>query len=251
MAITPFNQQVILITGAAQRIGAAIARHLHHHGARVILHYRHSVSAAQQLAAELNAHRSDSATIVTADLSQIEQIEPLIGEAAAMWQRLDGLVNNASTFYPTAIGNASLAQWDELINSNLRAPFFLCQAALPWLQQHGGAIVNIVDIHGERPLRGYPIYSISKAGLIMLTQSLAREMAPAIRVNGVAPGAILWPEAAATLDSHKQQQILDRIPLQRQGHPDDIARAVLYLLRDADYTNGQILAVDGGRTTTQ
>ena len=235
-----------LVTGAAHRIGAAIARRLHAAGMDLAIHYRASATAAEILATELNARRPGSATLLQADLLDHAALGPLVEEAVAALGHLDLLVNNASSFYPTPVAEATPAQWDELLGSNLRAPFFLAQAALPHLRARRGAIVNIVDIHAQRPLGGHPIYSIAKAGLAMLTKSLARELGPEVRVNGVAPGAILWPEAG--LSEAEQQAILDQAVLGRLGDPDDIARAVLYLYRDAGYVTGHVLPVDGGQS---
>ena len=235
-----------LVTGAAHRIGAAIARRLHAAGMDLAIHYRASATAAEILATELNARRPGSATLLQADLLDHAALGPLVEEAVAALGHLDLLVNNASSFYPTPVAEATPAQWDELLGSNLRAPFFLAQAALPHLRARHGAIVNIVDIHAQRPLGGHPIYSIAKAGLAMLTKSLARELGPEVRVNGVAPGAILWPEAG--LSEAEQQAILDHAVLGRLGDPDDIARAVLYLYRDAGYVTGHVLPVDGGQS---
>ena len=235
-----------LVTGAAHRIGAAIARRLHAAGMDLAIHYRASATAAEILATELNARRPGSVTLLQADLLDHAALGPLVEEAVAALGHLDLLVNNASTFYPTPVAEATPEQWDELLGSNLRAPFFLAQAALPHLRERHGAIVNIVDIHAQRPLGGHPIYSIAKAGLAMLTKSLARELGPEVRVNGVAPGAILWPEAG--LSAAEQQAILDQAVLGRLGDPDDIARAVLYLYRDAGYVTGHVLPVDGGQS---
>lgn len=238
--------KVALITGAGRRIGAAIARRLHGAGMNVVLHYRASAADAASLCKELNAARADTAATSEADLLDLAAIDALAREAAGRWGRLDALVNNASAFYPTPVGTITEAQWGDLIGSNLKAPVFLSQAVVPALTATGGSIVNIVDIHGERPLKDHPVYSITKAGLAMATRALARELGPAVRVNGVSPGAILWP--AAGIDAAGQARIVDRIPLKRQGEPDDIARAVHFLLRDAPYVTGQIIAVDGGRS---
>ncbi len=243
------ERRVALVTGAAHRVGAVIAQELHAQGLNVVVHYRRSRAAAQALCARLNAIRPASAAALGADLLDGAARRRLVTEAVALWGRLDGLVNNASTFYPTPLETADEGQWEDLLGSNLKAPFFLVQAAAPALRAHGGAVVNIVDIHAERPLKGHPIYSIAKAGLVMLTKSLARELAPAVRVNAVAPGAILWPERP--LGEAERAQILDRIALKRQGRPEDVARAVRYLLLEADYTTGQVLAVDGGRSLSQ
>jgi len=238
--------QVALVTGAAHRIGAAIARRLHAAGMNLAIHYRNSATAAEILATELNTERGGSVTLLDADLLDPNALQPLVEDAAGAFGRLDLLVNNASSFYPTPFAEATSAQWDELLGTNLRAPFFLAQAALPHLKASRGAIINIVDIHAERPLADHPVYSIAKAGLAMLTKSLARDLGPEIRVNGVAPGAILWPEAG--MSSEEQQAILDRALLGRLGDPDDIARAVLYLYRDAGYVTGHVLPVDGGQS---
>lgn len=235
-----------LITGAARRIGSAIAERLHGAGYNIIAHCRRSVSDAQALCERLNAARSGSARVLAIDLAQADSLDDFVRRAAAFWGGLDVLVNNASAFYPTAIGQTSETQWDELQDANLKAPFFLSQAALPWLRQGCGCIVNIADIHAMRGLPGYTAYSVSKAGLVSLTHCLAKELAPEVRVNAVAPGAILWPERAVS--DEEKAGILARVPLQRAGSPDDIAKAVLYLVRDADYVTGQVLAVDGGRS---
>lgn len=240
------QDKVILITGAAHRIGATMARTFHGAGARILIHYRASDTAARKLQDELQAQRPDSVQLLQADLLQTDSLETVIAEAVAAWGRLDALVNNASTFYPTPIGSATEAQWDDLFGSNLKAPFFLSQAAAPHLREQRGAIVNIVDIHADRPLREHPIYSMAKAGLVMMTKSLAAELGPEVRVNAVAPGAILWPEYE--LDDETKERILSRTFLKRQGSPEDIARAALYLLRDAHYTSGHVLTVDGGRS---
>ncbi len=238
--------QVALVTGAAHRIGAAVVRRLHAAGMDVAIHYRASARAAEILAAELDARRPGSATLLQADLLDPDALAPLVANAVAALGHLDLLVNNASSFYPTPVAETTPTQWDELLGSNLRAPFFLTQAALPHLRARHGSIVNIVDIHAERPLGGHPVYSIAKAGLAMLTKSLARELGPEVRVNGVAPGAILWPEAG--LSDAEQQAILDHAVLGRLGDPDDIARAVLFLHRDAGYVTGHVLPVDGGQS---
>lgn len=236
-----------MITGAARRIGAEIARTLHAAGCDLLLHYRHSAAEAQALKNELERQRPGSVALVGADLNQPQAPAQLMAALAESYDRLDGLVNNASTFYPTAIASTSLEQWDDLFASNARAPFFLSLAAAPWLARQHGAIVNIVDIYAERPLPGYPIYSMAKAALHMATQALARELGPAVRVNGVAPGNMLWSEnaqKAETLD-----MVTSRTALQRQGEPADIAGMVRFLLLDAPYVTGQVIRVDGGRST--
>lgn len=240
------NDKVILVTGAARRIGAAIVTRLHENGARVAIHYRGSADDAESLADNLNGARADSAAVFHADLLNISSIKPLVDTVVEWGGRLDGLVNNASSFYPTPVGSITETAWDELIGSNLKAPLFLAQAAAGHLHDNNGAIVNIVDIHAQRPLRDHAVYGVAKAGLAMLTRSLARDLAPNIRVNGVSPGAILWPENAMT--AAVQKSILEKIPLARAGDPQDIAGCVLYLLRDATYVTGQIIPVDGGRS---
>ena len=238
--------KVVLVTGAARRIGAAIVTRLHENGARVAIHYRGSAAEAAALASRLNKIRPESAAPFQADLLDIDQIAPLMDDVIGWGGRLDGLINNASTFYPTPVGSITEAQWTDLMGSNQKAPLFLSQAAVPHLQQHQGAIVNLVDIHAQRPLRNHPVYGPAKAGLAMLTRALAKDLAPAIRVNGVSPGAILWPEEG--MSDSAQQTILRQVPLERPGDPADIAGCVLYLLRDANYVTGQIIAVDGGRS---
>jgi pteridine reductase len=238
---------VALITGGARRIGATISQWLHRHHYRVVIHYRHSAAEAQRLVDHLNGLRPDSAALVQADLHRDDAIAPLVESTLSTFGRVDVLINNASSFYPTAIGEATLAQWDELMNSNAKAPFFLSQALVPELRQRRGCIVNIADIHGGQPLAAHTLYCMAKAANIMLTRSLARELAPHVRVNSVAPGAILWPEQAAELDSNGKHSILARIPLERLGAPANIAQAVLMLLQN-DYITGQVLPVDGGRS---
>jgi pteridine reductase len=238
--------KVLLITGGARRVGAEIVRVLHGAGASVLLHYRTSAAAATALAAELNALRPGSVAPHSADLNDPEAPEALVAAALRAFGRLDILVNNASSFYPTPVGTITLAQWDDLFASNLRAPLFLSQAAAPSLRAGGGLIVNIVDIHGLRPLRRHPVYSTAKAGLAMLTRSLAMELGPEVRVNGVAPGPVLWPEQeiSATL----QAEIIAKTALKRAGTPLDVAKTVLFLAQDAPFITGQIIAVDGGRS---
>jgi len=236
----------VLITGAAKRIGAACARLLHSEGCNVLLHYRSSESDAQQLCSELNQQRPDSAKLIQADLLNMAELEAVAREASRVWGGIDVLVNNASSFYPTSIADVTERQWDELLGSNLKAPFFLAKALATTLADNKGCIINIVDIHAERGLSGYPVYSISKAGLAAMTKILAKELGPDVRVNGVAPGAILWPDN--DLSEPAKLEILQRVMLKRSGEPIDIAKAVLFLIKDADYMTGQILTVDGGRT---
>lgn len=237
--------KVVLVTGAARRIGAVIARTLHQQGMRVALHYRSSEAEADALARELNHARPHSATLIQANLQRVEELPAMIDQTVSAWGRLDALVNNASGFFPTPVGSITTAQWDALLDSNLKGPLFLSQAAASALAENGGCIVNITDIHAERPLKGYCVYSIAKAGLTMLTRALARELGPQVRVNAVAPGAILWPERE--LDDGDRREIVARTALKRQGTPEDIARAVLFLVRDGAYITGQTITVDGGR----
>lgn len=238
--------KVILITGAARRIGARIAQRLHAQGANIILHYRSSRAEADALRQELQRQRADSVALVNADLQATADLPRLIEDAVAAFGRLDALINNASAFYPTPIGAVSESQWDELLGINLKAPFFLSQTAAAQLRQCHGSIVNLVDVHAERPLQDHPVYSITKAGLVMMTKALAAELGPQVRVNAVAPGAILWPQNEP--DETEKQQILQRTFLKRRGDPDDIAGAVLFLIRDAGYMTGQVLTIDGGRS---
>lgn len=236
---------VALITGAAKRIGKTTASHLHNAGYNVIIHCHRSVNDAQQLVAQLNEKRSNSAQILIADLLDLDQLDFIAQKAVNYYGRVDLLVNNASTFYPTDVENASFEQWDDLMTTNLKAPFFLIKSLQKQLDSNKGCVINMVDIHAERPLLGYPIYCMAKAGLAMLTKSLSRELAPNIRVNGIAPGAILWHENE--LAEEDKTTVLNEIALNRLGSPDDIAEAILYLAK-AHYVTGQILAVDGGRS---
>lgn len=244
---TQSSPKTVLITGAARRIGKTIAEFLHSQGMRVIIHYRSSAEAAQQLRDQLNEQRCNSAITVQADLSCVNDINRLMDEAANAWGYLDALVNNASAFFPTPLGQANEAQWAQLMDANVKAPFFLSQAAVPWLKQRQGAIVNLGDIHAERPLKNYPVYCMSKAGIIMMTYALAKELAPDIRVNAVSPGAILWPEDENELNAQLKTEITSRIALRQLGNPMAIAKAVLFFIEAADYVTGQVLAVDGGR----
>jgi pteridine reductase len=239
--------KVVLITGAVKRVGAAIARRLHRQGAVLMLHYRSSERDAHALQAELNAARTDSVALIEADLLDLAGLSEIVKNTISRFERLDALVNNASTFFPTPVGEITHAAWDNLIGTNLRAPLFLSQAAAPHLRRTGGAIVNITDIHADRPLKSYVVYSIAKAGLVGLTRSLARELGPEIRVNGVAPGPILWPEDGSW-DEVARQRVISHTLLKRTGDPDDIARAVYYFIAEAPYVTGQIIAVDGGRS---
>ena len=244
--------KTVLVTGGAQRVGAAIVKQLHAQGWTVIIHYRYSEQAAHELCQTLNQQRANSAFCVYANLDNVEEINALPSQLLVLTGRVDALVNNASSFYPTPIGQANLAAWDDLMSSNARAPFFLSQALRSLLQQAQGCIVNIVDIHAQKPFKDYPIYCMAKAALQTMTYALAKDLAPFIRVNGVAPGAILWPEANthSEISPDAQQQILAGIPLQRVGCPEDIAKTVSFLINDAPYITGQIIAVDGGRSLT-
>ena len=248
MQKNPLASKVALITGAARRIGAEIARELHANGMNIVLHYNASEGEALQLCDELNQKRASSAIALRADLQVQESEEMLVEQAVKHWGRLDVLVNNASRFYRTSIGKITEYAWDDLMTSNVKAPFFLSQAAAPYLAAQQGAIINITDIHAEHPLRDYAVYCISKSALLMMTKSLAKELGPAVRVNAVSPGSILWPEGENTLSEAEKQKIIERTALQRSGKPLDIAKAVLYFARDADYVTGQVICVDGGRS---
>lgn len=240
------NGKTALITGGAKRIGAEVARTLHADGMNMVIHYRNSADEAAALADELNQLREDSASITRLDLDETDKLDQLIQESAERWGSLDALINNASSFFPTPVGTITEDNWDNLFNSNLKAPLFLSQAAAPFLKTSNGCIINMVDIHAFRPMRKHPVYCAAKAGLAMLTQSLARELGPETRVNGVAPGAILWPENEMSAET--KNHILDRTALKRAGSPADIAKTILFLIRDADYITGQIIPVDGGRS---
>jgi len=247
--MTQVNERpVVLITGAARRVGATIARCLHAAGYDLALHCRHSRDELDALIADLEKARANSTLALQADLADAERLPDLVIAVMARFGRLDGLVNNASAFRPTPVGTITPADWDELFASNARAPLFLAQAAAPHLIAAKGAIVNVVDIHAERPLPHHCVYGMAKAALAMATRALAQELAPDVRVNGVAPGAVLWPEAGKSMED--QQQLISRTPLRRAGTPEDVAGAVLWLLRDAPYVTGQIIRVDGGRSLT-
>jgi pteridine reductase len=238
---------VVLVTGAARRIGAAIARKLHAAGANVVLHCHRSRADAEHLRDQLNDERGASCAVVQADLLDLRAFPGLVEDAARAFGRLDALVNNASSFYPTPFGTIGEDEWTDLVGSNLRAPLFLSQAAAPLLRESRGAIVNLVDIHAERPLKDFVVYSVAKAGLAGLTRALALELGPDVRVNGVAPGAILWPDGDQHFAASEKGRITAQTPLKRIGEPEDVAGAVKYLLFDAPFVTGQILAVDGGR----
>ena len=238
--------RIVLVTGGAKRVGAMICRRLHKAGASIMLHYRASAGEARLLQAELNHIRPKSVALIQADLLDVAKLPSLVDQTVQTFGRLDALVNNASTFYQTAIGEIGIDDWTNLIGTNLQAPLFRSQAAAPALRKAQGAIVNITDIHAERPLKSYVVYSVAKAGLVGLTRSLARELAPDVRVNAVAPGPILWPDEEV-FDELARQRIISHTPLRREGTPDDVAKAVHYLLAEAPYVTGETINVDGGR----
>ena len=239
--------RVVLVTGSARRVGAAIARRLHAAGALLALHYRGAQAEAEALADELNGSRPGSAAIFQADLLDAARLPALAASVVAHFGRLDGLVNNASSFFPTPVGAIDEAAWSDLVGSNFKAPLFLSQAAAPYLRETGGAIVNITDIHAERPLKGYPLYCAAKGALLALTRALAIELGPEVRVNAISPGAILWPDDGQ-FPSAERSAIVEHTLLKREGSPGDIAATVLFLLSGAPYMTGQVLNVDGGRT---
>jgi pteridine reductase len=245
-AINAADTKTALVTGSAKRVGAATVQALHQAGYNVIIHCRLSRQAADELAAKLNSMRADSARVIQADLNNETIYNSLIEQAYACWNRLDVLINNASSFFPTPVGSITLDDWNNLVNSNMKAPLFLSQAAAPYLKQVNGCIINMIDVHAQRPMKNHTVYCAAKAGLAMITMSLAKELGPEIRVNGVAPGAILWPEN--DMPDHSKNLILERTSLKRPGQPIDITKTILFLARDADYTTGQIIAVDGGRS---
>ncbi len=242
----PEQARVVLITGAAKRIGAAIATRLHGCGYRVIIHYQNSAADAENLSAKLNTVRSDSAYTLQANLLDIDSIAQLAEASIARWGQLNALVNNASSFYPTPLPKVTNTQWDDLIGSNLKGPYFLCQALADELKKHCGSIVNITDIHAHQPLKNHSIYCIAKAGNKMLTKTLAQDLAPKVRVNGIAPGVILWPEND-NQDNDQQKELIKTIPLKRMGNSDDVARLAEFFITSASYITGQTIAVDGGK----
>jgi pteridine reductase len=239
--------KVCLITGGAKRVGAAIARRLHAAGANLMLHYHSAKAESVELQRALNAERANSAATVQANLLNAAELPELVRTTVTRFGRLDVLVNNASTFYATPIGEIKLTDWDDLVGTNLKAPLFLAQAAAPHLKAAGGSIVNITDIHAERPLKSYVIYNVAKAGLAGLTRTLARELGPEIRVNAVAPGPVLWPDDGS-FDELARQRVISSTLLKRAGEPDDVAAAVYFLVAEAPYVTGQVIAVDGGRS---
>jgi pteridine reductase len=247
MNAKPLSDHVVLVTGAAKRIGAALVRGFHAEGANVAIHYHRSASDAQALCDELNESRPDSAVTIGADLIDPAAMPRVVERVIHTFGRLTILINNASTFYRTPLGTITPAQWDDLIGTNLKAPLFLAQAAAPHLREARGLIVNLVDIHAQRPLPEHTVYSVAKAGLAMLTRSLARELGPEVRVNGIAPGPILWPDSEV-VDEATRREIVSKTLLKRKGRPEDIVRTALFFAKDATYVTGQILAVDGGRS---
>jgi pteridine reductase len=240
--------KVILVTGGAKRVGAAICRRLHGAGASIAVHYRSSEGEALALQAELNGKRANSAWCAQADLLNLHDLPRMVNATIQHFGRLDGLVNNASSFYATILSEVNESHWTDLMGTNLKAPLFLAQAAESELRKRNGAIVNIVDIHAERPMHGHLVYSVAKAGLVALTKALAQELAPQVRVNAVAPGVIIWPEQGGWEDEARRKQIVEHTLLKREGDPDDIARTVQFLFSDAPYITGQVIAVDGGRS---
>ncbi|OUD11672.1 pteridine reductase [Thioflexithrix psekupsensis] len=243
------DRPVVFISGGVKRVGAAIARRLHAAGMNLVLHYRSAETEARDLQNELHHQRPHSVLLLQADLSHIAKLNSMIQQSMDHYGRLDVLINNASSFYPTPLGQITEDQWDDLLGSNLKAPLFLSQATAPHLTAQQGCIINLIDIHAERPLKQHAVYCAAKAGLAMLTKALARDLGPHVRVNGIAPGAILWPEN--DMDDLTKQRILSNIALKRHGDPDDLAKTALFLIRDAPYITGQIIAVDGGRTLSQ
>ena len=240
--------KVVLITGGAKRVGAAICKELHAQGAQLMIHYNTSTAEARALQAELNLIRSDSVAIIQGDLLNIDALPKLVDETINQFGRLDVLINNASTYYPTEIGKINEASWQDLMGSNLKAPIFLTQAAATELRKNHGCVVNITDMHVERPKKGYIVYSVAKAGLVTLTKSLAHELSPEVRVNAVAPGPVQWPEDNPQFDEVYRQRVINQTLLKRVGEPDDVAKAVKFLIYDAPFITGHVLAVDGGRS---
>lgn len=242
------HHQVVLITGGAKRVGAAICRELHANGAQLMIHYKTSINEARALQAELNLQRANSVAIIQGDLLNIAVLPSLVHETINQFGRLDVLINNASTYYPTEIGKIDEESWHDLVGSNLKAPMFLAQAAAGELRKNHGCIVNITDMHIERPKKGYVVYSVAKAGLVTLTKSLAHELSPEVRVNAVAPGPVQWPESNPQFDEVYRQRVISQTLLKTIGTPQDIAKAVKFLVADAPFITGHVLAVDGGRS---
>lgn len=242
------QDKVVLITGGAKRVGASICRLLHASGANLMIHYRSSVSEARALQSELNLQRANSVAIIQGDLLNLAVLPSLVQETISHYGRLDVLINNASAYYATEIGEINEEQWEDLIGSNLKAPLFLSQAAAHELRKQHGCIINITDMHVERPKKGYIVYSVAKAGLVTLTKSLAHELGPDVRVNAVAPGPVMWPEDNPQFDEVYRQRVISQTLLKRIGEPNDVAKAVRFLIQDAPFITGQIIAVDGGRS---
>lgn len=240
--------KTVLVTGGAKRVGAAIVRRLHAAGANLVIHFNRSQTEAMALRAELNQARANSAHCVQADLLNVLALRPMVEEATRCFGQLDALVNNASSFYATPLVDVDEAQWSDLMGTNLKAPLYLSQAAAAELKRCKGCIVNIADIHAERPMQGHLLYSVAKTGLVALTKSLAQELSPQVRVNAVAPGVIVWPEGDAWQDAAQREKIVAHTLLKREGEPDDIAKTVKFLIADAPYITGQVIAVDGGRS---
>jgi pteridine reductase len=246
--VNTLQEKVVLITGGAKRVGAAICRLLHERGALLMIHYRNSSGEARALQSELNLKRPKSVAIIQGDLHNLHKLTGLVHGTIAHFGRLDVLINNASNYYPTELGEISEEHWDDLIGINLKAPLFLSQAAAVELAKHQGCIVNITDMHVERPKKGYVVYSAAKAGLVTLTRSLAHELGPEVRVNAVAPGPVLWPEDNPQFDEVYRQRVISQTLLKRVGEPEDVAKAVRFLIEDAPFITGQTIAVDGGRS---
>ena len=244
------NKKVALVTGGAKRIGASICRRLHKANIDLMIHYRNSAQEALALEKELNSLRINSASIIQGDLCNQNVYESLISKSISIFGQLDFLVNNASSYYPTELGEIDEENWDDLMASNLKAPLFLCQAAAPFLKKSKGAIINITDVHIKQPKKNYIVYSIAKAGLETLTKSLAQELGPIVRVNAVAPGPILWPDASHEFDESYRKKVIAQTLLNRAGEPDDVSKAVEFLLLNAPFVTGQILNIDGGRSFT-
>jgi pteridine reductase len=242
------QNKIVLITGGAKRVGASICRLLHANGANLMIHYRSSVNEARVLQAELNLQRPNSVAIIQGDLLNLSVLPSLINETIKHFGKLDVLINNASSYYPTEIGDIQEEQWQDLMGSNLKAPLFLSQAAAVELRKQQGCIINITDMHVERPKKGYIVYSVAKAGLVTLTKSLAHELSPEVRVNAVAPGPVMWPEDNPQFDELYRQRVISQTLLKRIGEPNDIAKAVKFLIQDAPFITGQVIAVDGGRS---
>ena len=242
------KNKVVLITGGAKRVGAAICRNLHAHGAKLMIHYKSSLNEARELQAEFNSQRADSVAIIQGDLLNIVGLPNLITETVHQFGQLDVLINNASTYYASELGDIDETKWHDLMGSNLKAPLFLCQAAASELRKQHGCIVNITDMHVERPKKGYIVYSVAKAGLVTLTKSLAHELSPEVRVNAVAPGPVQWPESNPQFDEAYRQRVINQTLLKRVGEAEDVAKAVKFLIADAPFITGHVLAVDGGRS---